>query len=173
MPRKLRAAKRRVTTAADVSPVVACYMLHRDFAKARQLAAELRDFGGLASLYMDWRQYPATWAAIEDEALVRWVAECPGTRPESWWYYSAPELRRVLDPHVTTPGAGRCRGTGLPYLVAPSGPPPRVESTPMYLDRLGLWLEGERARLPASAFEPQRYALWDNPRLEADRWAQR
>jgi hypothetical protein len=35
-----------------------------------------------------------------------------------------------------------------------------VESTPAYLDRLALWLDGERDRVPACEFDPQPFS-WD------------
>ena len=61
------------------------------------------------------------WAEVEDVVLAYWIANHPGTRPKTWWRFSAPEPR-------------------LP-----------AESESQYLERLGLWEAGERERVAESA----------------------
>ena len=53
----------------------------------------------------------------------------------------------------------RCQSTGIPY-----GAPddwtdlPMVEGQAAYLDRLDLWIAGERARVRPEAFDPQPFS---------------
>jgi hypothetical protein len=60
------------------------------------------------------------WAANRDWVIAQHVAEQPGTRPRLWWTYDAPE------------------------------PGNRDETEAEYLDRLNLWLPGERRRVKRS-----------------------
>jgi hypothetical protein len=102
--------------------------------------------------------HASVWHAIEPHALAEWVEHFPGLRPSAWWQWSVPELRSVFGQFRPATGGNRCHDTGVPY-----GEPvdwmdrPMVESTPRLLDRLGLWLPGERARVAAAAFEPSAF----------------
>jgi hypothetical protein len=73
-----------------------------------------RDLGDGQEGYAERR-----WRDVEGEVLTWWVANHPGTRPSTWWRYSAPERPRLR------------------------------ETEHRYLDRLGLWLAGERERVSA------------------------
>jgi hypothetical protein len=134
-----------------------------DWQAAKALTVGDDDF---ASLYA-WWEFPEAWRAIEASALREWTAAYPGTRPASWWYWSAPELRRVTGAFRPIAGRERCYTAGVPYLE-PQDPKdqPIVESTPHYLDRLGLWLPRERMRINAAAFDDQPFSLglcWFRP----------
>ncbi len=143
---------------AQVSPAQVILLLWGDWTAARERAEA--DGTSLWELFVNDRHRHA-WRAIEADALREWVKFDPGTRPESWWLYSAPELRRVSGSFTQLPGAQRCQSTGVPYGEPDWGDPPMVESQPEYLDRLNLWLPGERARVPAADFASQRFASWD------------
>ncbi|MEZ5290164.1 MAG: hypothetical protein R2745_03700 [Vicinamibacterales bacterium] len=154
MPRKLRRPKLRRASAAEIHPGLAAYLLWRDINEAADLYAQ--DDTSAFDLWMD-EHHQAAWHAIEREALAEWVRAFPGTRPASWWWWSAPELRRVLidvQPEPVVAALDRCHETGIPRF-AWTGQPPLMESQPAYLERLGLWLSGERRRVPQAAFEPQ------------------
>lgn len=101
------------------------------------------------------------WAQHRDRALARWVRRHPGTRPSPWWLCDAPEPRRRLGGI----GDAICSDSplydgiavrrGPPRMVPPDpDDPPTYEGQAAYLVRLGLLMPGERARIPASAFEP-------------------
>jgi hypothetical protein len=102
------------------------------------------------------------WTFVEAELLAAWVIHSPGTRPASWWRYSdsVSELRRVTGLFTELIGRHRCHETGICYLV-PGDPrdPPVVESQAAFLDRLDLWLPGERARVPAEAFAESPFSI--------------
>ena len=70
------------------------------------------DLGDASKGYAEQR-----WNDVKNEVLAYWVANYPGTRPKTWWRFSAPEPRR-----------------------------PR-ESERRFLERLDLWEAGERERL--------------------------
>lgn len=135
----------------------------------------------------DWRFFgdgpepaPAQlWAAHRDWVLAEYATEHPGTRPERWWVFDAPEPRRRVG-GVGTPMRPRLGGgspalhLGVPdewiteaelrtYALMSSpldvpaldpADPPRYESEAAYLERLGLLLPGERRRLSPDDFEP-------------------
>lgn len=157
MPRKLRNSKTR-HHAIDVSAALFHFLVWGDFEAAAALTVpgaskwELFEASGTDT-------HQKAWAAIVEDALAAWTRVYPGTRPRNWWQWSAPELRRVHGRFQTVRGRWRCQDSGVPY-----GAPedwddrPMVESVPAYLDRLGLWLEGERARVPSAAFDPQPFA---------------
>lgn len=117
------------------------------------------------------------WAACRDQVLADWVAQHPGSRPVGWWQCEAPEAMRRRLGGIGTPqfepidgsdrfalhrgiprywmDADRIRIYGRGTAVDPADPPV-FESQAVYLDRLGLFLPGERARLTAADFEPER-----------------
>jgi hypothetical protein len=120
------------------------------------------------------KELPAAWEAVRDDVLGEHVREHPGTRPRGWWLYDAPAERQKLS------GTGETWGmsltgltpTGLynnyprpdeinsPYLKGyPINPddPPVFEAQATYLDRLGVFLPGERRRLTAKDFEPETF----------------
>jgi hypothetical protein len=157
VPRKLRTPKER-RYGVDVHPALYAYLLWRDLDAATRLAAG--DEEVLLDLFVcSPARMSEVWRAIEADALQEWIVSRPGQRPRSWWLYSAPELRRVTGRFTEVAGVGRCQLTGIPY-GAPDdwNDRPLVESTPAYLDRLGLWLPGERERVERTAFEPQPFS---------------
>ena len=118
-----------------------------------------RDSTNPWELFGGWPQYPAVWATIADRAVAEWSAQYPGTRPASWWFWSAPELRRLTGgTYRCIVGAGRCHDTGIPYIDGWQDDPPVVESEPAFLDRQDLWIQGERERVSPSAFAEQLFS---------------
>jgi hypothetical protein len=159
MPRKLRPGKARRSTVSSVSDALFVWLTFRDWetASALQQSQDTNKWE-LFDLLM---QHPDVWETIRPAALAAWTAEYPGTRPESWWLWSAPELRQVYGRFTASGGINRCHATGVPYgAPADWNDRPMVESTPGFLDRLGLWLDGEHERVPAAAFEPQPFS-WE------------
>src|SRR5262245_26223014 len=113
MPRKLRTPKARRRAGVQVSDALRYWLTWGDFATALEMAqAE----GTVVDLYATER-HPSAWAAIVEEALVEWVEAFPGSRPSSWWQWSALELRRVHGRYRVISGIGRCHPSGVPYLV--------------------------------------------------------
>jgi hypothetical protein len=157
MPRKLRNPKTRRSTPVDVSEALFIALTWGDWHAAH--AAQERNGSNRWELFNLKRDHDVIWHAIEADALAAWTQAYPGERPETWWCYAAPELRQVHGRFTGVRGLNRCQSTGVPY-----GSPddwndlPMVETTPAYLDRLGLWLDGERARVPAAAFDPQPFS---------------
>ena len=120
------------------------------------------------------------WAQCRDEILAAWADECPGTRPSTWWRCSAPgprvriggigvpsheQLANVLRLHLGLPldwigesDLAAFGAIGKPLGVPAVDPanPPRYESEATYLDRLGFLLPGERKRLTAADFQPEK-----------------
>ncbi len=99
----------------------------------------------------------AAWDVIASEAVRDWTTRYPGTRPAAWWEFDAPELRGLTGGAFdrTDSPRGRCFATGIPHIARFNADPPMVEAEAAYLDRLGLWLPGERARVSAAAFAPR------------------
>lgn len=73
---------------------------------------------------LDGRTRKTLWRTRGTEIVRRWTSAHPGTRPGGWWRNVAPTERL------------------------------RGESQAGYLDRHNLWLPGEKARAPATAWEP-------------------
>jgi hypothetical protein len=103
------------------------------------------------------------WNAYEAELLAEWVEDAPGSRPASWWYYSdnVTECRRVDGRYQAflEGGLQRCHETGIAYLGLDDPSTRMIEATAAYLDRLGLWLDGERERVPAAAFTERPFSI--------------
>jgi hypothetical protein len=159
MSRKLRTPKRRADD-PDVSAALYHYLLWGDWRGAYTLAQQSADDPS-ELFFRDNSTHPTAWAVIEVAAPTDWIDRYPGTRPHSWWEWSAPEVRRVSGRFIILRGAGRCQPSGVPYgEPADCTDPPLVESVPAFLDRYGLWLPGERARVPAHRFAPQPFS-WD------------
>jgi hypothetical protein len=157
LPRKLRPPKKRRPAEPDVPACLYHWLLWRDWRGAVEIAKD--DDDSIAVLYFNEFEERPCWHAIERRALEEWIEEYPGTRPESFWLYSAPELRRLTGGSCRLiEGATRCHKTGIPYFdwfgVTDL---PLVESEPAFLDRFNLWLPGERARVPADAFASKRF----------------
>jgi hypothetical protein len=165
MPRKLRTPKARRGRAADVSPGLYALLLWNDFRGA--LAIQDR-CGGEAWELFEWITHESVWGLIVDDALLEWTAVYPGTRPTAWWWWTAPELRQLIGGTYTRIlGLHRCHETGIPHIDHRYTEAPLVESEPAYLDRLQLWLPGERARVPAAAFAAQPFSFTLTVRREA------
>lgn len=127
----------------------------------------------------------STWGRVRDRLLAEWAAAHPGTRPDGWWTFDAPEPRRRLGGIGTA--AHECLNVALhldrgipsqwldaddvetfaPIRASAGGPPfegvavdpadpPLYESEAAYLDRLGLFLPGEKRRVPAAAWQDAR-----------------
>lgn len=161
MPRKLRTAKRRHDE-IRVSPLMYRMLLWGVWPKPNEIEqdpADMRELYDDIFLGTGVNSQQRAWSAIEDEALSEWTELFPGTRPPAWWTYSAPSLRQIFGEFRSVVGSGRCQPTGIPF----GGPVdwkdlPFVESTPAYLDRLGLWLSGERQRVRSEAFDPELFS---------------
>jgi hypothetical protein len=159
MPRKLRNPKRRRGSTPDVSPALYCYLLWGDHQAAKAMALE--DKTNPWELFDSFNDsHSVAWHSILDEALAEWIEVYPGERPASWWLWTAPSLRNVYGRFRHWQGSDRCHQTGIPH-GQPDDPEdlPMVESTPAFLDRLGLWIPGERSRVPAEAFEPSPFSV--------------
>ena len=164
MPRKRRIPKGRRGT-VDVALAVQIWLLFHDYR-----AAENRDPDGLHSVYFTWDQ-TAAWEAMATPAIAYWAKRFPGTRPAPWWEWSAPELRQLDGKFTVIPGAGRCWPTGAAFIKFAADAPPLLESQPAFLDRLQLWLPGERRRVAPDAFAARRFsdeALTVTPACPAD-----
>lgn len=95
-----------------------------------------------------------TWGEVRDELLPAWIVENPGRRPWAWWEFDTSEPRRC----VSGPGAycirhpdamdGNCLWFGRPtvWMVDDFKNPSTYETQGEYLDRLGLFVPGERKR---------------------------
>src|SRR5262245_30971975 len=106
MPRKLRHPKARRPVVA-VSEALYNLLLWGDVPGDHDRSETWQLF--------DWDRHRGAWQAIVDEALPQWVGHYPGTRPRSWWLWTAPELRLVVGRFTYLTGAGRCQPTGVPY----------------------------------------------------------
>jgi hypothetical protein len=109
-----------------------------------------------------------------------WIADHPGTRPTCWWKFEAPgprvrcggigtpsheRLANVLWLHLGVPRDWINDGILATYVrlgsdlgvpaIDPCNPPV-FESQATFLDRHGLLLPGERRRLSAADFKPER-----------------
>lgn len=161
MPRKQRNPKERRGPAAEVSRAMYTLLLYEDFHAAKACAEEDGDENVWGLLLFDQEKYPQIWREIEAEAIREWVDVYPGTRPASWWKWSAPDLRHVYGLFTVCVGANRCHATGIPYGRPDDwADPPMVESQATFLDRHGLWLDGERERVPAEAFSDEQPFSW-------------
>lgn len=103
------------------------------------------------------------WAELRDIMLPIWVRHHPGRRPWAWWEYDAPELRKRIiaeGPQPVTLTGNHFR-TGQPRRENAFGRPTAYdgwfagldllyESTPDYLERLGLMLPGEAEAIAAA-----------------------
>jgi hypothetical protein len=121
----------------------------------------------------------ALWREFADDIVKEHIATSPGTRPERWWSYSAPEPRRRLG-GIGTPCHERLAHVlrlqlgvpvdwimaddvstyeliGSPLEVPALDPakPPMYESEAAYLQRLELLQPGERKRLTPKDFNRQ------------------
>ncbi len=94
------------------------------------------------------------WAALGDEITAEWVMSHPGTRPQAWWEFSAPERRRRLisggplyvDLPTTHPSSKRF-WFGIPCVWSAVRCPVVFETEAAYLDRHGLLSVDERIAL--------------------------
>jgi hypothetical protein len=120
------------------------------------------------------------WREHRAQIVEAWAAAHPGTRPGYWWDVESTEPRRRLG-GTGTPRHERLAYMEHYVLGVPAGwimqhdidiyrqhlhtdlgvpaldpaDPPVYESEAAYLDRLGLWLPGERRRVDKEDFEPE------------------
>jgi hypothetical protein len=125
---------------------------------AREDWEERRD-----ELVQFWTQDPGVWATTNRRRFGNPAPGGPGTRPWAWWSWDAPaDDRQVLglapvdEPLKRAMGVSYCRSVLL-------------ESEASFLRRHDLFLPGERARVPAAAFEPEA-VIWSemSRHLEAE-----
>lgn len=170
MPRKLRHPKAR-HNAVQVSAATRAYLTWNSYTLARAMTGAETD-EQLAGIYFFVNQAIALWDEVADDAVADVAAHYPGCRPVNWWRFSAPDLRLLIGGSYTRiAGLHRCHDTGIPYIGNGwTADPPLVESVPAYLDRLNLWLPGERERVAAAAFKarPFSYDLTIGPRVPED-----
>ena len=110
-PRRTRSARHVI-----VIPAVRHYLTWGNWDEATAL---LRPQDNVFSLFphgVGRFNHRVIWDAIADAAVAEWTTVHPGSRPDAWWTYSAPEPRRPK------------------------------ESERDYLTRLNLLLPGERVR---------------------------
>ena len=115
----------------------------------------------------------SAWIEHRDYLLGKWIADEPGTRPAAWWKFDAPERRRRIDgkPHpfddptriailnsikVEHPQWDLTQHTalsfGLPAILFPETDlNAKFEAEDRSLDRLQLWMTGERRRFVSLA----------------------
>ncbi len=160
MPTNRRRSQRAVVH-REIAPAV-LYVLRYGELPARGSD----DAGGLleALVKMHRPALRADWFAARDEVLAGWVAEWPGTRPNAWWLFDAPEPRAQIGGAAGAIGPGAALVFGLPkYWALHWSPddPPEFESEPTYLRRLGLLTAGEARRLTESDYEPVTFTLED------------
>ena len=120
------------------------------------------------------------WSEHGQMIVQEWIIDRPGTRPTCWWKFQAPgprvrcsgigtpsheRLANVLRVHLGVPMDWMNGGILAVYVQLGSDlgvraidphNPPVFESQATYLDRHGLLLPGERRRLLAADFTPER-----------------
>ena len=117
------------------------------------------------------------WRRNAPAILAGWAIAHPGTRPELWWRFDAPEPRRrlggvgdvasdrlAIKPEfsfgIPTTWVGPIFKRWYPRLRLKIPDPknlPLYESESTYLDRLNLLADTEREALPPAALDPVRY----------------
>ena len=121
----------------------------------------------------------ALWREHGAEIVAEHILDDPGTRPQRWWTYDAPEPRLRLGGIGTACHerlANLCRldrgvpvdwifsdlvatyekmGLSLGVPAVDPSDPPRYESQAAYLDRINLLTPGERRQLRKADFEPE------------------
>jgi hypothetical protein len=159
MPIKRRRLKNRREA---LSRSVAHYLLNGTYPERGQFETWLDVF------LLTKRQAYARWLEHRVDLLAEWTDEHPGTRPWAFWYCEAEEPRRVTEhaellmpvrpgstdwkfhwqQHFGVPAFQQCRPREFVGF-------PTVEAQAIYLDRLGLLTDDERAALPPDAEEPE------------------
>lgn len=132
------------------------------------------DFGDVTANAEAREAYRVAWEIFREQILADWIREepdaagrgGPGTRPYAWWMFDAPELRRRIDgkPHpFDNPERderiaateylcdhGKRTFYGCPNVLCVMDDFEAIyETQAEYLERLGLWLAGERERFDA------------------------
>jgi hypothetical protein len=173
-------------------------LVRTPFTSALRRFLESGDYGGGEGSHLDFKIFDlagavlhgeydeirARWAEHGAGLLADWIREHPGTRPFAWWILEATEPRRVLEgaAHVLPAGPAwwepDWRGHfGVPAVEQSGRFVVVVESEPAYLERLGLLARGERRRLAAENFAPEKVEVDVAPPLEQlrrehrERWA--
>jgi hypothetical protein len=135
-----------------------------------------RGFDGKKQWLLQVLEHSRLWRQNEDELVAEWSEQHPGCRPAGWWEFSAIEARHWVDAEgIARPpdiGPDWCLWRDSWGIVLDDRAGRRVvavESEPSYLARLGLFLPGERRRLPRNAFAPVVVAEAYDLRDEDDR----
>ena len=104
------------------------------------------------------------WFAVREIVLLEWAMENPGTRPQGWWQFEAPEAKRKkLSGNGKLYPALECEknyryNKGIPglwcYAEKPTIPL-TFEPEAEYLRRNDLFHENEAERLTKKDYEPE------------------
>lgn len=142
MPRRQRRSKRR-KPASDGWIIWACDGLIPDDTPEN---AEARDTWITWEYFNNEDDKARQWSEHGERALAVWIADYPGTRPDNWWRYAAPEPRRQLSGTGVPRGGHRWwpASQGVPVIIGTDdSDPPVFETDRAYLERLGLLTAGE------------------------------
>lgn len=131
-------------------------------------------FGDINVNRAGFREFQRAWEIFRDDVLADWIrldpeqerhACGPGTRPYAWWRLDAPEPRQRVDggvhPFDDFERTERLRAShwasqritrtyfGLPSLLCSREENEAIyETQAEYIERLNLWLPGEKEMLP-------------------------
>ena len=152
----------------QMSAGVRRYLYSGDYGSSRDPARAPFDYDAFelagAVHHGNFTKTQALWARHGADLLEDWIQVHPGRRPFAWWVCEASEPRRVLrgvDLRVGGPtreDAWWRSRFGVPFFVqvrpADFTGYPTIEAEAVYLGRLGLLADEERARVPAEDWEP-------------------
>jgi hypothetical protein len=130
MPVKRRKSKRR----ADIDSDEWAYLLDEPE------PADANPFTYLGLDHERSARASTLWHEYGEAATAEYVKMYPGQRPQLWWRYSAPEPRCKRDGICPASATWDRGNTGLPHGADEND----YETEAEYLERLGLWLPGER-----------------------------
>jgi hypothetical protein len=101
------------------------------------------------------------WREFGEEVVAWFATEFPGTRPSCWWRFDRPELRRRRVGGTLGPGYNHVIRFGITHrALVHDGSLVMFESQAAFLDRHGLFLPGERARVPPATFADEDAPEW-------------
>jgi hypothetical protein len=109
--------------------------------------------GRLMAIFADVLPPPnlhTAWDAHADQIVAAWATNHPGTRPSCWWRWNAPGTRNIVAEPEPSPDADPGLSVNTRELVTCS-----IEAEATFLDRHGLFLDGEVELLTPDAFLPE------------------
>jgi hypothetical protein len=125
-----------------------------DDAKRHDLERGRRWIAGFG--YETREDMAADWSDFGEELLTQWIASYPGTRPFAWWLEHGQERPVVGSWAADVISRERLAARfGYLHTNAWSGGEPLQEVETFYLERNGLLLPDELARLPFAEQEPE------------------